>query len=123
MILLKEILSDRDLAFKGNNVYGDPFITVIDNFRVFLGRSVAGSPAYSIVGDKLFSGMMVSGRPLATLVGDLIFLDIQTIGSPLARIVGTYSFEGMSPAGYPIVTVPSKNINTLFAATYHALRG
>lgn len=123
MVLLRELLGDHDLAFKGMAVSGEPFITVIGGFRVYKGRRIAGSPIYTISGNKLFRGMTTAGRPLAVLSGDLVFLDIKKIGSPIARLSGTRSFRGIAAAGSPIVTVPSGNTATLFAATYHALRG
>jgi hypothetical protein len=122
VILLREILGSRDLAFKDTAISGEPYITVIDNYRVFLGKNIAGFPEYTIVDNKIFKGAAISGRPLATLVGNLIFPDIQISGAPLARIQGNYSFKGIAPSGYPIVTVPSGNTNTIFVATYHALR-
>jgi len=67
--------------------------------------------------------MSTAGRPLAVLSGNLVFPDIQLIGSPIAKLVGTRSYKGIAGAGSPIVTVPSGDMATLFAATYHMLRG
>jgi hypothetical protein len=61
--------------------------------------------------------------PLATFVGDLIFAGNKVSGAPLARMKKNFSLKGISVSGSPIVTVPSGNIATLFAATYHMLRG
>lgn len=124
MILLRELLGDYDRAYLGTAVAGHPFITVVDNFRVFKGASVRSAvPLYSIRGNKLFKGLAVSGAPVATLVGDLMFLGWDVNGVPLARLKNRMSFKGISFAGAPIVTVPSGNVHTLFAATYHALKG
>lgn len=123
MILLKELLSDYDRAFKGTARAGSPFITVVDNLRVFSGNNVRGVPLYSVQGNKLFRGMSVAGAPLATLVGDLMFLGWQINGAPMARLKRDISLRGISFSGAPIATVPSGNPVTLFAATYHALRG
>jgi hypothetical protein len=124
MILLRELLSDYDRAYKGMAVSGAPLITVVDNYRVFKGALVrSGSPLYTIAGNKLFKGLSVSGMPLATFVGDLIFAGNKVSGAPLARMKKNFSLKGISVSGSPIVTVPSGNIATLFAATYHMLRG
>jgi hypothetical protein len=123
MVLLRELLGNHDVAFKGMAVSGHPLITVIGGYRVYRGRSVAGSPIYTISGNKLFKGMTTAGRPLAVLSGDLVFPDIQLIGSPIAKLVGNRSYKGIAKVGSPIVTVPSGDVATLFAATYHALRG
>lgn len=124
MILLKELLSDYDRAFKGAARAGYPLVTVVDNFRVFKGDKVRDAvPLYSVRGNKLFKGLAVSGAPLATLVGDLMFLGWQVNGAPIARLKQDFSLRGISFSGAPIVTVPSGNPATLFAATYHALRG
>lgn len=123
MILLKELLSDYDLAFKGAAVSGAPFITVVDNFRVFKGKETRGVPLYTIVDNKLFKGMATSGRPLATLSGNKMFLGTQVAGAPSAILKDRLSVKGISGMGPALVTVPSKNIKTLFAATYHALFG
>jgi hypothetical protein len=97
---------------------------VVDNYRVFKGALVrSGTPLYTVSGNKLFKGLSVSGMPLATFVGDLIFLKNQISGAPLARMKKTFSVKGIAVSGSPIVTVPSGNIATLFAATYHMLRG
>jgi len=67
--------------------------------------------------------MSVSGEPLATLVGDLIFKGKAVSGMPIAKISGTRSYKGISPSGSPLVTVPSADVPTLLAATYHVLFG
>jgi hypothetical protein len=119
-----ELLSDYDRAFKGMSQAGDPLLTVVDNFRVFRGASVrSATPLYTISGNKLFKGLAVSGMPLATFVGDLIFHGNQVSGAPLARMKKTFSLKGTDTMGTPIVTVPSGNIATLFASTYHAIKG
>lgn len=123
MILLRELLSDYDRAFKGAARAGYPLVTVVDNFRVYAGSNVRGAPLYTVQGNKLFQGSSVSGAPLATLVGDLVFSGWQVSGAPIARLKRDISLRGISSAGTPIVTVPSGNTTTLFAATYHALRG
>lgn len=124
MILLSELLSDYDRAFTGMARSGYPLITVVDNFRVFKGATTrSATPLYTIKGNKLFAGLATSGAPLATLVGDLIFLGWTNRGVPLARLKGDRSFKGITFSGSPLVTVPSGNVHTLFAATYHALRG
>jgi hypothetical protein len=123
MILLRELLGDYDVAFKGAATAGAPLITVVDNFRVFKGHSVRGSPLYTIVGNKLFKGMAVSGRPLATISGNMMFLGTQVAGAPAAIFKDRLSVKGVSGLGPALVTVPSKNRKTLFAATYHILFG
>lgn len=123
MILLRELLGDYDLAFKGASVSGAPLITVVDNFRVFKGSDVRGTPLYTIVDNKLFKGMATSGRPLATISGNKMFLGTQVAGAPSAIFKDRLSVKGVSGLGPALVTVPSKNIKTLFAATYHALFG
>lgn len=121
MILLRELLGDYDLAFKGAATAGAPFLTVVDNFRVFKGKDIRGVPLYTIVDNKLFKGMATAGRPLATLSGDKLFLGTQVAGAPAAMLKRTISIKGISSMGPALVTVPSGNIKTLFAATYHAL--
>jgi len=123
MILLREVLSDYDLAFKGAATSGAPLITVVDNFRVFKGNDIRGTPLYTIVDNKLFKGMATAGRPLATLSGNKMFLGTQVAGAPSAILKDRLSVKGISGMGPALVTVPSKNIKTLFAATYHALFG
>jgi hypothetical protein len=124
MILLSETLSDYDRAYKGAARAGSPLLTVVDDFRVFQGAKTRDAvPLYSIRGNKLFKGLAVSGMPLATLVGDLIFQGAQVSGAPIARLKGDIALRGISFSGAAIVTVPSRNVNTLFAAAYHALRG
>lgn len=123
MILLRELLGDYDLAFKGAASSGAPLITVVDNFRVFKGNNLRGVPLYSIVDNKLFKGMATAGRPLATIVGDKMFLGTQMAGAPSAIFKSKISIKGVATMGPALVTVPSGNIKTLFAATYHALFG
>lgn len=124
MILLKELLSDYDRAFKGASRAGAPMITVVDNFRVYAGAATrAAVPLYTIKGNKLFKGLATSGAPLATLVGDLMFLGWSISGAPMARLKRDISIKGASTMGSAITTVPSGNVATLFAATYHVLRG
>jgi hypothetical protein len=122
MILLRELLGKRDLAFKGTAQAGHPLITVVDDFRVYVGASLMGAPTYTIVGNKLFANNSVAGVPLATLVGDLVFRGYSVAGLPVARLVGSRSFLGPTVSGSPLVTVPSGNVSTLFAATYHVLQ-
>jgi hypothetical protein len=122
MILLRELLSKRDVAFQGTSVAGYPLVTVTDDFRVYVGASLMGAPVYTIVGNKLFAGNSVAGTPLATVIGDLVFKGYSVAGLPIARLQGTYSFRGPAVAGSPLVTVPSRNTGTLLAATYHMLQ-
>lgn len=123
MILLRELLGDYDLAFKGAATSGSPLISVVDNFRVFRGNDLRGVPLYTIVDNKLFKGMATAGRPLATISGNKMFLGTQVAGAPSAIFKGRISIKGISSLGPAIVTVPSGNIKTLLAATYHALFG
>lgn len=123
MISLKDLLFEQDRAYQGVTTVGVPTITVTGNSKVYSGRAVRGAPLYTIVGNKLFKGNTISGVPLATLVGDLVFRGIQITGSPIARLKGIRSYKGVTQSGYPLVTVPSGNIQTLFAATYHTLLG
>lgn len=124
MISLVEVLSNYDRAFKGIAVSGYPLVTVVDDFRVFKGANVRDAvPLYTIVGNRLFKGLQVSGAPIATLSGDRIFKGWNVAGMPIARMKGRVSIKGTALAGPALVTVPSKNIKTLFAATYHALYG
>lgn len=123
MILLTELLSNYDRAYRGTATAGAPIVTAINNSMIFLGASTRGSPVYTIKSNKLFKGAAASGQPLATLVGDLLFLGTQVSGMPLARLKKTFSLSGTNMSGSPLVTVPSGNIVTLMAATYHVLRG
>lgn len=123
MILLRHLLENFDKAFTGIAISGNPVLTVASNTRVYKGTSRSGAPLYTINKNKLFKGTSVSGAPVATLVGDLMFKGQDVSGYPIARLVGQHTFKGASTSGTPIVTVPSRNILTLFAATYHTLFG
>ena len=124
MILLKELLSDYDRGFKGAARAGSPMITVVDNFRVFEGSATrAAVPLYTIKGNKLFKGLATAGAPLATLVGDLMFPGWHVSGAPMARLKREISIKGAATMGPAVATAPSGNVATLFAATYHALKG
>ena len=123
MSLLRELVVENYTAFKGVASSGTPILTTVGGFRVYTGVSVSGSPLYTVSGNKLFSGMATSGMPLATLVGDLVFPKNSISGEPLGRLKNKISVSGISGAGSALATVPSGNIPTLFAATYHVLRG